>query len=158
MMSSIPESSQAEQNRRKKPSSLSSYARSFVVAGDDANSDRGRKSKSKQRLHNRHLPENAMHNGSSHPVNISESIESILKKERSRSRDSQRPPRSTASGVEPSATRTILDLRTDYSGPPAAAELIRLKREIEILKKVCTCSQTIRNINNSCSKLTITRK
>ncbi|KAL4078895.1 hypothetical protein V8B97DRAFT_2021236 [Scleroderma yunnanense] len=136
IMPAIPESSQAEQSRRKKsgnPSSLSTYARSFMVAIDEANSDRGRKSKSKQRLHNRHLPENVVHNDSSHPNDVPDST---ARRERSHSRDSQKHPKPIVPDVEVSTLRNLLDLQSDYSGPLAAAEFAKLKREVDSLKKL----------------------
>ncbi|KAI6010873.1 hypothetical protein F5J12DRAFT_822233 [Pisolithus orientalis] len=86
-MPTIDESSQVDQSRRKKPVNLSSVpttSRSFIVAIDEASSDRGRKSKARQRHHNRHLSENGAQAGVPHPV---QTVFSIPKEERSKSQD-----------------------------------------------------------------------
>ncbi|KAI6044439.1 hypothetical protein EDC04DRAFT_2642615 [Pisolithus marmoratus] len=117
VMPAIPESSQVDQSRRKKPgnpSSIPTTSRPFMVAMDEANSDRGRKSKPRQRHHSRHLPENTTHAGASQPV---ETPLSIAKEER--------PP-----------FGTLFDLHADYSGPFAAAEFAKMKREIDGLRKL----------------------
>ncbi|KIJ65203.1 hypothetical protein HYDPIDRAFT_175217 [Hydnomerulius pinastri MD-312] len=132
------ETSQAELSKRKKSgnSSLASTSsRSFIVAADEANSDRGRKSKTKHRSHNRHLAENTPHASTPHAPEGS----TAARRERSKSRDSSRlPSKSNTSDVEGSSKdlHSFLDPHTDYSGPLAAAEFARLKRELDALKKL----------------------
>ncbi|KAF8836835.1 hypothetical protein BDN67DRAFT_973689 [Paxillus ammoniavirescens] len=134
------ETSHAEQNKRKKSGNTSfphPNSRSFLISADDGNSDRGRKSKTKPRSHNRHLVENAPHASTSRaPENSS----AASKRERSKSRESFKlPSKATISDVEGSGKdwqNGFLDTHSEYSGPLAAAEFTRLKRELDNLKKV----------------------
>lgn len=140
-----PDASHADQNKRKKPgnpSLPSSSSRSFLVAVDDANSDRGRKSKVKSRPHNRHLAENSAHVTTSRAP---EAHAPSIKRERSKSRESLRlPSKGTASDVEASGrdAQGIIDAHADYSGPLAAAEFAKMKRELDVWKKVRIYSTT----------------
>lgn len=141
-----PDASHADQNKRKKPgnSSLpSSNSRSFLVAIDDANPDRGRKSKAKPRSHNRHLAENAAQPSTSR---VPEVQAASFKRERSKSRESAKlPSKCTASDAEASGkdAHGIVDAHADYSGPLAAAEFAKMKRELDALKKVRIYSATL---------------
>lgn len=134
-----PDASHVDQNKRKKPgnpSLPSSSSRSFLVAIDDANSDRGRKSKVKPRSHNRHLAENSSHVSTSRAP---EAHGTSVKRERSKSRDSLKlPSKSIASDAEGSGRDAygIIDAHVDYSGPLAAAEFAKMKRELDVWKKV----------------------
>lgn len=129
----------ADQNKRKKPgnSSLpSSNSRSFLVAIDDTNSDRGRKSKTKPRSHNRSQVENVSHASTSRAP---DTHASSLKRERSKSRESPKlPSKGTASDAEGSGrdVQAIIDFHSDYNGPLAAAEFAKMKRELDVWKKV----------------------
>lgn len=141
-----PDTSHTDQNKRKKPgnpSLPSSSSRSFLVAVDDANADRGRKSKVKPRSHNRHLVENATNESTSRAPEV-QAIS--IKKERSKSRESVRlPSKGTASDVEGSGRdmHGITDAHADYSGPIATAEFARMKRELDSWKKARIYSSTI---------------
>ena len=141
-----PEASHADPNRRKKPGnpSLPSLnSRSFLVAVDDGNSDRGRKSKVKPRSHNRHLAENAPHASTSR---VPEAQATSIKIERSKSRESVKlPPKNTVSDVEGSGrdAHGFIDTHADYSGSLAAAEFAKMKRELDAWKKVRIYSTTI---------------
>ncbi|KAF8552871.1 hypothetical protein OG21DRAFT_1510954 [Imleria badia] len=131
-----PDASHADQTKRKKPgnpSLSSSTSRSFLVAVDDTNSDRGRKGKVKPRPHNRHLAENAPH------ASTSRAPEVQAKRERSKSRESIKlPSKGTASDAEGSGrdTQGIMDAHADYTGPLAAAEYAKIKRELDSWKKL----------------------
>ncbi|KAF9244134.1 hypothetical protein BU15DRAFT_71700 [Melanogaster broomeanus] len=133
-----PETFHLDQSKRKKSgiiSHSSTNSRSSLVAVDDANADRGRKSKTKPRSHTRHLVENA-HASTSRAPEIP-SIE--LKREASKSRESvKKPSKAAASDIDGSGKEmySILHAHTDYSGPLAAAEFARLKRELDNLKKL----------------------
>ncbi|KAI6126156.1 hypothetical protein EDD16DRAFT_1856446 [Pisolithus croceorrhizus] len=136
VMPAIAESSQVDQSRRKKSgntSSIPTTSRSFIVAIDEASSDRGRKSKPRQRHHNRLLPENTAHGGAPHPV---ETPLSIAKEERSKSQESTRQASKSVPSDPESSVRNLLDLHPDYSGPLAAADFARMKREIDSLRKL----------------------
>ncbi|KAF9219716.1 hypothetical protein BS17DRAFT_804240 [Gyrodon lividus] len=133
------ETSHADQSKRKKSGTISlpsTNSGSFLVAFDDANSDRGRKSKTKHRSHNRHLAENVPHASTSRaPENSS----ATTNKERSKSRESVKlPSKATTSNVEGSGKdwHSFLGAHSDYSGPLAAAEFAKLKREVDSLKKL----------------------
>lgn len=134
-----PDTSYADQNKRKKPGNTSlpsSSSRSFLVAIDDGNSDRGRKSKTKPRSHNRPLAENASHASTSRAPEIHGSS---FKRERSKSRESYKlPSKGTASDAEGSGrdVHPIIDTHLDYSGPLATAEFAKIKRELDSWKKV----------------------
>ncbi|KAG6331573.1 hypothetical protein ID866_7516 [Astraeus odoratus] len=135
-MPPVAESSQSDQNRRKKagnPTSVPAGSRPFIVAADEANSERGRKFKPKQRSHNRYLPENVAHTGATPVV---EAPVPMIKRERSRSQDSSRQRSKAGASDVDSSVRSLLDLPSDYSGPLAAAEFARLKREVESLRKL----------------------
>jgi hypothetical protein len=140
-----PEASHIDPNKRKKPGNLpfpSSSSRSFLVAVDDATSDRGRKSKGKPRSHNRHLAENAPHATTSRAP---EAQATSIRRERSKSRESIKlPSKSTASDAEGSGrdTHGIIDAHADYSGSLAAAEFAKMKRELDASKKVRIYSTT----------------
>lgn len=141
-----PDASHADQNKRKKPGNPSlppSSSRSFLVAVDDINSDRGRKSKVKSRQHNRHLAENSSHVTTSRTP---EAHAPSIKRERSKSRDSFRlPAKGAASDAEGSGrdVQGIIDAHADYSGPLAAAEFAKMKRELDVWKKVRIYSTSI---------------
>lgn len=133
------DASHADQNKRKKPGNPSlpaSSSRSFLVAVDDANPDRGRKSKAKPRSHNRHLAENSPHVSTSRAP---DAHAASIKRERSKSRDSLRlPSKGTASDAEGSGrdAQGIIGAHADYSAPLAAAEIAKMKRELDVWKKV----------------------
>ncbi|KAI6124627.1 hypothetical protein EV401DRAFT_1941771 [Pisolithus croceorrhizus] len=107
-------------------SSIPTTSRSFIVAIDEASSDH-------KRHHNRLLPENTAHGGAPHPV---ETPLSIVKEERSKSQESTRQTSKSAPSDPESSVRNLLDLHTDYSGPLAAADFARMKREIDSLRKL----------------------
>lgn len=112
------------------------------MAVDDPNSDRGRRSKVKPRAHNRQLVENATHESTSRAPEV----QTISIKERSKSRESAKlPSKGTASDVEGSGRdmHGIIDAHADYSGPIAAAELAKMKRELDSWKKARIYSLTI---------------
>lgn len=140
-----PDASHADANKRKKPGNPSlplpsSGSRSFLVAVDDTNSDRGRKSKVKPRSHNRHLAENAPH------ASTSRAPEVQVKRERSKSRESVRlPSKGAASDAEGSGrdTHGIVDAHADCSGPLAVAEFAKMKRELDTWKRVRIYSTTL---------------
>lgn len=137
VMPAIAESSQVDQSRRKKsgnPSSVPTASRSFIVAIDEVSSDRGRKSKPRQRHHSRLLPENTTHVGAPHPVEAPLSI-TITKEERSKSQESTRQTSKSAPSDPESSVRNLADLHPDYSGPLAAADFAQMKREIDNLRK-----------------------
>ncbi|KAH7885761.1 hypothetical protein F5I97DRAFT_1875210 [Phlebopus sp. FC_14] len=131
-----PDTSQNDSNKRKKsnnPSLISTSSRPFIVAIDEVTSDRGRKSKSKPRSHNRHLTENATSSTLAHTSDLA-----TVKRERSKSRESSKIPSKTTSDVDSSAKdlRNFLDAQTDYSGPLAVAEYSRMKREYDNWRKL----------------------
>lgn len=129
-----PDVSHADQNKRKRPanSSLpSSNSRPFLVAIDDPSSDRGRKSKTKPRSHTRPLAENASYAGTSR---VPGTHPSVSKRERSRESPIL-PSKGTTSDFEGSGQDTI-DTHIDYTGPLAAAEFVKIKRELDVWKKV----------------------
>ncbi|KIK97337.1 hypothetical protein PAXRUDRAFT_825015 [Paxillus rubicundulus Ve08.2h10] len=133
------EISHADQNKRKKSGIILSHAnsRSFLVSVDDVNPDRGRKPKTKLRSHNRYLVENAPHASTScAPENPS----AASKRGRSKSRESLKlPSKATTSDVDGSGREWqngFIDTQFEYSGPLAAAEIARLKRELDNLKKL----------------------
>lgn len=130
-----PDPSHADQNKRRKPgnpSLPSSSSRPFLVAIDDANSERGRKSKTKPRSHNRPLAENTSHASVSRAP---ETHGSSVKRERSKSRESHRlPSKGIASDAEGSG-RDMHAIADDYTGPLAAAEFAKIKRELDSWKK-----------------------
>lgn len=141
-----PEASHSDPSKRKKPGNPplpSSSSRSFLVAVDDANADRGRKSKVKPRSHNRHLAENAPHASTSRAP---EAQAISIRRERSKSRESFKlPSKSTVSDAEGSGrdTHGMIDAHADYSGSLAAAEIAKMKRELDSWKKVRIYSTTI---------------
>ncbi|KAG9309894.1 hypothetical protein JVU11DRAFT_9925 [Chiua virens] len=131
-----PDIFHTDQSKRKKPGNASlpsSGSRPFLVATDEVNSDRGRKSKGKPRSHNRHLAENVSHASASR---ASEIHPTSIKRERSKSRESFR--KGIASDAEGSGKEThgVVDTHTDYGGPLAAAEFAKMKRELDGLKRV----------------------
>ncbi|KAH7924152.1 hypothetical protein BV22DRAFT_1035491 [Leucogyrophana mollusca] len=132
------ESSQAAAVKKRKPTTVPSApapaGSSFLVALDDP--DRGRKPKGKSR----HTARPATENSSAITANHAELPSHRFKKrERSKSRDSAHylATKSAASDVESTTKDSHIhfDGQAEYSGPFAAAEFARLKREIETLKK-----------------------
>ncbi|KAG8215072.1 hypothetical protein J3R82DRAFT_8493 [Butyriboletus roseoflavus] len=134
-----PDVAHADQNKRKKPGNPflpSSSSRPFLVAIDDANSDRGRKSKVKPRSQNRHLAENSPRVST---PRAPEAHGTSIKRERSKSRESHKlPSKGAASDAEGSArgAHGIIDAHADYSGPLTAAEFAKMKRELDVWKKL----------------------
>ena len=104
--------------------------RPFLVPVDDGNSERGRKHKSKSHRQGRQ--------GSEHPATASAlAVENRFKKDRSKSRDVSYRQNHKAPGSDSEGVQALEDLHIDYQGPFAPAEFAKLRRELEMWKRVC---------------------
>ncbi|KAG0698228.1 hypothetical protein DFH29DRAFT_942389 [Suillus ampliporus] len=121
---------QLEAGKKRKQANPPPFdSRQFLVPLDDANSERGRKHKSKSRQQGRQ--------GADHPATSSAlAVENRPKKDRSKSRDSAYKQFSKAPASDSEGVQALVDLHLEYQGPLAAAEFAKLKRELETWKKM----------------------
>lgn len=121
---------QPETGKKKKQAApLPLDDRPFLVPIDDGNSERGRKYKSKSRQQGRQGTE---------PLATTSAfaVENRSKKDRSKSRDASRRQIQKAPGSDSEGVQALVDLHLDYQGPITSAEFAKLKRELEMWKKV----------------------
>ncbi|KAG1738892.1 uncharacterized protein EDB91DRAFT_1137212 [Suillus paluster] len=124
------EPAQLDAGKKKKSANPVPFdSRPFLVPHDDANSERGRKYKSKSRQQGRQ--------GAEHPATASAlAVENRPKKDRSKSRDSAHRQIYKAPASDSEGVQALVDLHLEYQGPLAAAEFAKLKRELETWKKL----------------------
>ena len=125
-------------------SNVASLGAARLMAADDASSDRGRGKTSKSRTRPAVLrvdedetDVNIVTNILGDPGRPQAPAQSARtkRKERSRSRDAQRHARKTAT-PEPMEDEE----EPVYTGPLAQAEYVRMRQEVELLRKVCSAS------------------
>lgn len=126
------EPAQPEAGKKKRQAAPQPLDDRPFVPLDDLNFERGRKYKSKSRQQGRQ--------GTEYTATASAlAVENRPKKDRSKSRDLSQRQTPKALGSDSEGVQALMELHLDYQGPIAAAEFAKLKRELEIWKKVSKC-------------------